>query len=177
MGNDILGNITKKANSVKGGCPEPGVFNPAAGGNPLVFDYEPKKDEAKIRVEILDSTLDSANAIYKLVDKEEKSKAKWRTFFILSFSIMLFLSLIFISTMTVLDSIGMVVLSYELVIGVFVNIFADIFSILYFMLKYINNSQYLESFRTTSHKLLDYLVQDKATNGAAKPDANNKTKK
>ena len=124
--------------------------------------------ENSIRMAILQSSLDNANDVYKQIIAEEKTKNIWRKFFILFFSILLAIALAFIGILTTLDSLGIVALSTELVVGIFAYIFADIFSIIYFMLKYINDPQYLKSFEATTHKLLDYLIQDKATGGSSK---------
>lgn len=76
---------------------------------------------------------------------------------------MLALSIVFLGVLVVFDSIGQIKLSTEIIVGIFAYLFADILAILYFMIQYINNSQYLQSFRDISHKMLDYLIQDKAT--------------
>ena len=128
-----------------------------------ILDEGGEKNEADLRIEILQFALDNANSIYKLSSKEESSKAKWRTFFILFFSGLLFITVTCTLVLLVVDAMGLVSVSTALVIGIFTSIVAEIFSILHFTLKYINNTQYLESFSTISHKLLDYLVQDKAS--------------
>ena len=142
-----------------------------------LLDYEgamppiAKESENDVRVLILKSSIDNANTIYNLCREEERNKEKWRSHFIKFFSVLLVCTVIFLFTMIVLDGCGVIKLSTELVIGIFVKLFADILAILYFMIQYINNSRTLESFKTISHKLLDYLIQDKATgNGNEKPD-------
>jgi len=129
--------------------------------------------EESLRIEILKSSLERSIEIHKAIGETEKSKATQRTFFIGFFSKSLTYSLIFMALLIFLDSVcKSVSLSVEIVIAAFTTIIANIFAVLFFMVKYTNDSAYLKAFRTISHKLLDYLVNDKKSD--AEDDTQNK---
>lgn len=115
-----------------------------------------------VSLKILRSASNNANQIYECVISEEKSKIKWRKFFILFFSALLVLSLAAISYLIWGSALSILVISDELIIALLVYVIANILSILYFMVRYINNNQYLEMFKIVTHKMLDYIIQDKA---------------
>ena len=120
---------------------------------------KPEKTEAQLRADILVAAIDNAKKIYEVNQRHEEKKSKWRAFFIIAISIILFASLIFIGISLWKGKLSDVAIS-----ACFVNVFVNVFAILFFMIKYVHNDLYLETFKTTTQKLLDYLIQDKNGN-------------
>jgi hypothetical protein len=127
--------------------------------------------EDALRVQILLAAIESSNNIYKLNQYNENSKRKWRKFFIVFCCVILVFSLIFVFKMIYLSAIKQVTLSTEALAAMFTYIIANLFSILFFMIKYVHNDKYLETFKIVTHKLLDYLIADK--NGSVAKDKDN----
>lgn len=114
-----------------------------------------------IQLSILENCASSRNDIYERMQKEEDDKSKQRLKFIKFFKNLLVISLIFIGTLISLDGFGIIELATEMVIALFAYVIANIFSILFIMLKYVTKNNYLETFKVVTHKLLDYIVMDK----------------
>ncbi|MCL2377937.1 MAG: hypothetical protein FWC77_02320 [Defluviitaleaceae bacterium] len=74
-------------------------------------------------------------------------------------------SLLFACVMTVLYGIGKVEFPIELVIGLFGTIIAQIISLLVLFIKFVNDVQYIEMFKTVTHKLLEYLTKEYSGKG------------
>lgn len=117
--------------------------------------------DAEIRRRILQATLSSANSIYAEVARKEKSKNKWRAFFIVFCCLLLTLTLFFVGFIIIVNGMGKLSVEKEIIIALLTYIVANFFTILIFMVKYVHSSQYLETFRTVTHKLLDYVLADK----------------
>lgn len=152
------------------------VIKNAKAEDELVKEYEKNADypnfaayaaanktEEEVRLEILISSTENAASIYSAMLKEEESKGRWRTRFILFFSLMLVVATVFTGVLVYAIAVGKATVPTELLIAIFTYIFANIFSILFFMVKYVSNNQHLETFNTVTKKLLDYLIQDKTT--------------
>lgn len=153
-------------------------YEDAAYPNFSTFAQKAKTEE-EVRLEILISSTENAASIYSAMLKEEESKGRWRTRFILFFSIMLVVATAFTGVLVYAIAVGKATVPTELLIAIFTYIFANIFSILFFMVKYVSNNQHLETFNTVTKKLLDYLIQDKTTTENSKEKdslKSNKTK-
>lgn len=120
----------------------------------------PLTDE-ELRRNILKTTLDRANSIYIDISNKEQSKNKWRTFFIVLCCSLLVISLILVFVLIFLSGQRMLYVEKEIIIALLTYIVANFFTILIFMIKYVHSSQYLETFRTVTYKLLDYVLADK----------------
>ena len=104
------------------------------------------------------SAAESANIVCKKILEEEERKTIWRKYFIIFLSSLLVISVGFIGFIIVSTSVEV---SDELIIALLVYIVANIFSLLYFMVKYITDNKYIDMYKTTYHKILDFLIQDK----------------
>ena len=116
------------------------------------------ESEADIRKAMLKGIAVNSNKIYDLIEAEEESKKTWRKKFMNTFVRLLIFSVVFVVIMTILDSLCLINLKTEIIIGFFVYIIANIFTAIYLSIKYINTSQYLNLFKTVSSNLLDYLA-------------------
>jgi len=136
------------------------------------FNFEDEYEEAfnfeedslnqdELKLKILKDSLKIATEIYEFSQQEEKRKAKWREVFFKLLSILICITVAVVIALPFLEARGVVNVPNVLLIGLFASIIAEIFALLGFMIRYINDSQYLESFKTITHKLLDYLVADK----------------
>ena len=123
-------------------------------------DHGSLLSEEKLRVNILNESIESAKKIYETNQKHEKEKAIWRRFFICLLSGLLLASLIFGGILIYNERISDFQLS--ILAG---SILAEIFSMLFFMIKYVHTDLYLETFKTVTQNLLDYLIQDKGGKG------------
>jgi len=158
--NDLLLSIEKESASSTADICEADTISSKLDEQKLELD---NNSERAIRLKMLITASDNANTIFTLVTDEEKLKIKWRKFFIVFFSILLVISILFVWVLIILNSKNILYVSTQILMGLFVYIIANIFSILYFMLKYINNNQYLEMFKTVTHKMLDFLSENKNT--------------
>ena len=120
-----------------------------------------KKTEEEIRLDILETSSNNANNIYSAITKEEEDKRAHRHKFINFFKTLLIWSLVVILILIILSSCGILHIPLQVFVCLFVYIIANIFSILYIMVKYINNNQYLELFKTVTSTMLTYLIEDK----------------
>ena len=123
------------------------------------FVSKREKSEKDLRKDILNSALKTANTINEFNMQLETKKHTWRKFFIIFFCILLSVSF---GTIVILLIFGKI---SDLQLSVLTSsILAEIFAILFFMVKYVHNDLYLETFKTVTQKLLDYLIQDKDNN-------------
>ncbi|MCL2874271.1 MAG: hypothetical protein FWE29_04985 [Defluviitaleaceae bacterium] len=134
------------------------------------------KSESELKMQILQDSLSIANKIYKLNEEEENEKKKWRAEFIRFICWLLSITIAVAFVLLILDAIGCISISTVLMISIFTVVVAEICALLAFMVKYINNTQYLQSFETITHKLLDYLVKDKAAKSSSSEEENAKGK-
>jgi len=112
--------------------------------------------EEQLRVNILGESIKSAKKIYETNQEHEKEKAIWRRVFIALTSCMLLASLVFGGILIWMDRIS----DFQLgVLGG--SVLAELFSVLFFMIKYVHTDLYLKTFKTVTKSLLDYLIQDK----------------
>lgn len=112
--------------------------------------------EDKVRIEILLSAVKSADRVYDINTKNEHKKAFWRGFFIIFLSALLGVSLTAIGVMLFLEK-----LDTPALIACLSYVVANIVALLHYMVKYAHNDLYLETFKTVTQKLLDYLIEDK----------------
>lgn len=117
--------------------------------------------ENDIRINILQSSVENANQIYQSMKAEEAKKSKSRSLCLFLFLFILGLSVVSTFVLVFLDCFNVIQLDIQVLITISTYIIANIFAILVTFVKYINNNQYLEMFKTVTHKLLDYLVADK----------------
>lgn len=118
----------------------------------------PIHEQMTIKNQMLLSAAESANIVCKKILEEEERKTIWRKYFIIFLSSLLVISVGFIGFIIVSTSVEV---SDELIIALLVYIVANIFSLLYFMVKYITDNKYIDMYKTTYHKILDFLIQDK----------------
>jgi len=121
------------------------------------FVSENEKNEQKIRIEILTHALNTANRIINFNEEHEKKKSFWRGFFIIFLCIILVSSLALAGIFLYIEKLSDFQLS--ILSG---SILAEIFAMIFFMVKYVHNDLYLDTFTTVTQKLLDYLIQDKS---------------
>jgi len=129
------------------------------GGQEL-YVRMPSFSEEKLRIVILIESIEAARKIYVTNQEHEREKAIWRRFFIGLLSVLLLASLVYGGVLICRGEITDFQLS--ILAG---SILAEIFSILFFMVKYVHTDLYLKTFKTVTSKLLDYLVQDKGGKG------------
>ncbi|WP_369282174.1 hypothetical protein [Oscillibacter sp. GMB15532] len=120
-----------------------------------------KTSESDLRVKILLSALESSNSIYKLSLDNENTKKDWRKRFIIFSWTTLSLSLVAVFALVFLDSFKVIQVSPAALVSIFTYIIANLFTALFYMIRYVHNDQYLETFKVVTHKLLDYLLADK----------------
>ena len=114
------------------------------------------RSEKELRIEILSHALNTANKIIGFNEKHEKQKHFWRKFFIISFC-----SLLLVSFMSMVVLLSMEKIS-DLQLGVLTgSVLAEIFAIIFFMIKYVHSDLYLDTFKTVTQNLLEYLIKDK----------------
>ena len=120
--------------------------------------YIPKseKGEQELRIEILSHALKTANRIIDFNERHERQKHFWRKFFIISFCFLLLISFGIVVILLCLEKLSDLQLS--VLIG---NVIVEIFAIIFFMIKYVHNDLYLDTFKTVTQNLLDYLIRDK----------------
>ena len=112
--------------------------------------------EQELRIKILTHALETANKIINFNERHEKQKYFWRKFFIGFLCILLVCSLIFTGVFLYKEKLSDFQLS--ILAG---SILAEIFAMIFFMIKYAHNDLYLDTFKTVTQNLLDYLIQDK----------------
>jgi len=123
------------------------------------FVSKDERTEKDLRKDILNSALKTANTINEFNMQLETKKHFWRKFFMIFFCSMLFVSFVAIVGLLICGKIT------DLQLGVLTSsMLAEIFAIVFFMVKYVHNDLYLETFKTVTQKLLDYLIQDKDNN-------------
>jgi hypothetical protein len=130
--------------------------------------YIPKaeKSEQEMRVDILAHALNTANRMIDFNEKHEVQKSKWRTIFIALFCVLLIVSFGVTVLLLFLGKLSDLQLSVLVV-----NLIIEVLAIIFFMIRYVHNDLYLDTFKTVTQKLLDYLIQDKGGN-QEKNDAN-----
>lgn len=115
-----------------------------------------QKNETELRIDILNSALNTANKIIAFNIEHENKKHHWRKVFMIFFCSLLAASFAVISTLLFMEKISDVQLTV-----LASSILAEIFAIVFFMVKYVHNDMYLKTFKTVTQKLLDYLIEDK----------------
>lgn len=55
---------------------------------------------------------------------------------------------------------GCISLPFDLVIGLFGTLIAQIISLIVLFVKFVNDVQYIKMFKTVTHKLLEYLSKE-----------------
>jgi hypothetical protein len=131
---------------------------------------KPKKTLDELHRDIIIKSSETANSISESIIKNEKSKNFWRVFFIIFFSVLLIFTLVVIFTLIYLDANGIIIISDAVIISLLTYVIANIFSILYFMVKYVNNSEYLKLFKNVTQKMLEYIIQHKYITTNHKPN-------
>jgi len=131
-------------------------INPAIA--PTEQSYQNKKD--KLHLDMLDFVLNSSKSLKEVITTSEKEKTKWRNLFIWGLLGLFGLSLIFVGIITVLYGSGCISLPFELVIGLFGTLIAQIISLIVLFVKFVNDVQYIKMFKTVTHKLLEYLSKE-----------------
>jgi len=119
-----------------------------------------KGDKDTLHLDMLRFVLDSSKKLSTAIDQSEKKKSEWRDSFMKVLVWLLLSSLLFAGIMTVLYGIGKVEFPIELVIGLFGTIIAQIISLLVLFIKFVNDVQYIEMFKTVTYKLLEYLTKE-----------------
>jgi hypothetical protein len=120
-----------------------------------------RKLESEIKLDILESSSNHANKIYEFITQEEDEKKRRRGEFIKFFKHLLVISLLVILALIILDAANFIHIAKEIFICTFLYVIANIFTILFIMTKYINNSQYLDMFKAVTNTMLNYLIEDK----------------
>lgn len=117
----------------------------------------PRKTISEIKREIVLRSSNTANQISRRILDNEESKNKWRKYFIVFFSILLTLSLVSIGILMYFKIAKEKNISDEVIISLLVYVVVNIFSILHFMVKYVNDGEYLKLFSTVTQKMLDFV--------------------
>jgi hypothetical protein len=107
---------------------------------------------------ILSESLNRASQVFELMNDDEKDKARWRKALITFSLISLGAAIVFSLVVIVLDACAVIELSDTVTIGFFTYIIVNLFSLTYFMAKYITDNKYLETFRAITDPLLNYLT-------------------
>jgi len=119
------------------------------------------ESDADVKSRMLRTIADSMPTIQKAAMDEERSKQKWRNFFMVFFVCLLAMSLSLFIIGIILDATTYWFnLSLEIIIGAFVYFITNIFAVINLMTKYVNNTQYMEIFKSTSDGLLNYLGKE-----------------
>lgn len=154
---DIIDKVVIDSAKSEKSC-DSGVF--PTDGN----DSSEPVDKDTIKLRILEMSANNASHIYALMNKDEVAKEKERKSFFLFFKWLLAISLVFIAILIILNVLGKITLAIEIVIALFTYVIANIFAVIIIMAKYITQNAYLDTFKVVTHKLLDYLVDDKKAN-------------
>lgn len=118
-----------------------------------------KRDE--LHLEMLSFVLESSKKVVDAIEGGETNKTTWRTRLMCCLIWLLFISFIFICTMTVLHSLDIIELPTSLIIGLFGTLVTQVVSLLVLFVRFVNDVHYLKMYKTITYKLLDYLAHGK----------------
>lgn len=124
--------------------------------SPIPTSCSEQRERTKLNM--LVSAADCANKVADKILCEEAAKDQWREFFIIFLSVLLGISLLFIGYLILHKELGV---SESLIISLLIYVVANVFSLLFFMVKYITSNKYMYMFKITYHKILDFIIQDK----------------
>ena len=126
------------------------------------------ESDTEVKSRMLRAIANNAAAIFTATMKEETSKKRWRNFFMLFFVCLLVISLTLFIIGIILDSTtDWFNLSLEVIVGAFAYFLTNIFAVINLMTKYVNNTRYMDIFKTISDGLLIYLAKDNQSSSDA----------